>query len=673
MEKYLSLCRENQKTVKRLIGLILFSLLTLSLAAHEIDSLYGVFLSSKGDHALMVANQILAMADDTASFTSEASTETMNERLLKTLIFWHFDRAEMVEVIDYSNKAIGNYRERDDLFNMAGCYNTMGVAYQRMGRLEEAIDSYNHCSEMMHQLNEQEPNPFYQKNIRYTINNMAAIYSSMGELDRAEEMTRNCINMMDDLVDDSDYQDMATYLQNLAGIYLSQSETMEGEPKEEKIAKAVEYSERALDYSLSHNDRPGKVVHRRVVAARAYFAANRKDEAFAMLDEALQSAKDEEQLFLQTDIELLYGRFYSDLKQYRESAAHYQNAIALSKEGSFDESLLNAYKGTSDAMRQFDPAKALDYYEQSVALKDSIFNENQQRIISDYQVKYDMAEKDHQLEIQQKNNRVQALEITILFVVTGLLVVIMVILVRLIRVRKKQNQTLARLNDTQNRILSVASHDVKNSVLAQNMVLTLANEHFDNMSHEEIKEKLVQLKSGSDELKDKLYTILHWIYGELGKETNPPVVFNLLQCVEEGIKPHEDGLKVKDLAVITDLVPHLQCCDKVNVVNLVFQNLLTNAIKFSKKGGEIIVKAVEEEQQVWLEVTDHGVGISPLRMKELMYDTVKPTQGTYGERGTGIGLYVSRQLMVRNGGQLLIDSVEGEGTTIRFTIKKPKR
>ncbi len=277
-----------------------------------------------------------------------------------------------------------------------------------------------------------------------------------------------------------------------------------------------------------------------------------------------------------------------------------------------------------------------------------------------------------EIEIQEKNNRTQAAEIIILFVFAGLLIVIMVILIRLIRVRKKQNQTLARLNDTQNRILSVASHDVKNSVLAQNMVLKLANEHFDSLSREELKENMVALKKGSDELKDKLYTILHWIYGELGKEANPPALFNLLQTVEEGVRPHAEELKSKNLVVVNDIAPNLQCYDKVNVFNIVFQNLLTNAIKFAKEGGEITVRAVEEDKQVWVEVVDRGVGISQQRMQELMHETVKPTKGTYGERGTGIGLFVSRQLMVKNGGQLLIESVEGEGTTIRFNIKKPK-
>ena len=518
--------------MKKLFLLIICFCSMVAANAHEIDSLYAVFLGSRGENAVRLANEIVTMAGDSAGFTNVTPSDVMNDKLLKTLIFWHFDRSEMVEVISYSNKALEQFRQREDLFNMAGCYNTLGVAYQRTGQLEEAIDSYNRCNELMMQLNEQEANPFYEKNIRYTTNNMAAIYSSMGELDRAEEMNSKCINLMGDLVDDRDYQDMATYLHNLSDIYLSQSESMEGQRRKEKVEKAVALSEQALEYSLDHNDSPNKVAQRRMVLARAYFAAGCEDEAYTMIEEALHSAETGEDLFVQAEIETLFGHFLLVNGQYRDAENHFQKAIALSKEGNYDECLLNAYKGACDASRHFDANKALAYYEMSSALKDSIFNESQQALVRDYQVKYDLAEKEHQLEIQEKNNRTQAAEIIILFVFAGLLIIIMVILVRLIRVRKKQNKTLARLNETQNRILSVASHDVKNSVLAQNMVLKLANEHFDSLSREELKENMVALKKGSDELKDKLYTILHWIYGELGKEANPPAMFNLLQTVE---------------------------------------------------------------------------------------------------------------------------------------------
>ena len=497
--------------------MVLFLLANVSLHASEIDSLYNVFLASKGEMAINVANEIAVMTGDTVCFTEDISVEQMKEAVLKKLIFWHFDRSEMTEVVNYAKIAIDSYEERGDLFDAAGCYNLLGVAYQRLGQMNEAIESYNQCNAAMTLLNEQEPNPFYEKNIRYTTNNMANIYSSMGENDKAEEMFMRCIDMVGEPQEDDDYLDLATYLHNLADVYLTQAEGMEGEPRKEKVEKAVSLMEQAYDYSVNHGDRPGKVIQRKIVLSRAYFANGQVDNAVSLLNEALQMAKDEEESFREAEIEITFGKFAFEQEKYKESEAHYQKAMALAKENGYDECLRQSYLGAYEASRMFDPNKALDYLEQSVAYKDSIFNEKQQALIRDYQVKYDLAQMKHELDIQQRNNKLKAREIMALILLSGLLVAIVVILVRLVRSRKKQSEILERLNQTQQRILSVASHDVKTSVLAQNMVLKMVNEHYENLDHEEQKEKLSMLKKGSDELKDKLYNILHWISGEMGK------------------------------------------------------------------------------------------------------------------------------------------------------------
>ncbi len=129
--------------------MVLFLLANVSLHASEIDSLYNVFLASKGEMAINVANEIAVMTGDTVCFTEDISVEQMNEAIVKKLIFWHFDRSEMTEVVNYARIAIDSYEERGDLFDAAGCYNLLGVAYQRLGQMNEAIESYNQCNAAM--------------------------------------------------------------------------------------------------------------------------------------------------------------------------------------------------------------------------------------------------------------------------------------------------------------------------------------------------------------------------------------------------------------------------------------------------------------------------------------------------------------------------------------------
>ena len=95
--------------------MVLFLLANVSLHASEIDSLYNVFLASKGEMAINVANEIAVMTGDTVCFTEDISVEQMNEAVLKKLIFWHFDRSEMTEVVNYAKIAIDSYEERGDL------------------------------------------------------------------------------------------------------------------------------------------------------------------------------------------------------------------------------------------------------------------------------------------------------------------------------------------------------------------------------------------------------------------------------------------------------------------------------------------------------------------------------------------------------------------------------
>ena len=204
------------------------------------------------------------------------------------------------------------------------------------------------------------------------------------------------------------------------------------------------------------------------------------------------------------------------------------------------------------------------------------------------------------------------------------------------------------------------------------MVLKMVNEHYEIMDREELKESLLMLKKGSDELKDKLYNILHWINGEMGKDAVPSEEFNLSDFIDKGISLHAEELKYKKLNAENVIPKSCVCFDKKNVVDIVFQNLFSNAIKFTPQGGAIKVRSIDEGDQVWVEVVDTGIGISQERMQQLTHDTVTPSQGTKGETGSGIGLFVSRQLMVKNGGQLVIESIEGQGTTIRFNVRKAK-
>ena len=590
---------------------------------------------------------------------------------LKSIIFNHYDKGEYVEVINYSQKAISLYKEENDLFNLAGCYNMLGTAYQRTGEFEKAINSYQTCCDLMDEMKKDDENNnlFYEKNKRYTQNNIAVIYLEMGEYAQAEKMLHKCVEMLGEPKDTVDFLDMATYLHNLTQVCMEEAETLEGKAKDDKLKAAVEMAEQSLDYSQRYGDWIFKRVNRMIILSKAYAMSGRMEEATAQAQEAINIAETWDDMLLQAEVFSLYGFLYSEQQDYPKAEQSYMKAVELTEKGQYKDEELQALAGAYDATRHFDKGKALDYFEQYVAIKDSIYNEKQQQLIRDYQVRYELSEKDHRLEIQQqesKRNRHLAL---ILVIAVILLSALLVIWIRMYRIKKNQNLTLKHITEVKDHLLQVVSHDLKTSVIAQNMVLDQMYQHCDSMDKAELRDNLLALKTSSDSMKEKLINIMRWIMSELGSKENHPVHFNLMKQINTCINSQSVEIKTKEITLHTDINPDLECNDDTNIFNIVFHNLLSNAIKFSKPQGEISITAREEDKMVWISVTDNGVGIPKEKLQILSNDIVSPTQGTAGELGTGLGLLVCRRLLTENGSELFIDSSAGE-TTVRFNVKK---
>ena len=594
---------------------------------------------------------------------------------LKERIFYHYDRPEFTEVVNSCNRALEVYEATNDLFEMAGCYNILGIAYQRLGRYKEAIESYERSTEVLEKMKESEvalhkegAEAFYDKNIRYTRNNMATIYFMMEEYDEAEKLYRNCIKMLGEPHDTIDYLDMASYQKNLSEVSLKQAASLEGEAKTQRLKEAVDMAEQAVKLSEQYGDFPFNYISKKVVLAQAYHAVGRDQEAHALANEALDMAEAENDAYLQAEIHAVYGEFEANDGHYEAAEQHYRKAVALATKNGFDELQRTALNGAYDAARHFDKALALDYFEQSTALKDSVFNAEQQQLIRDYQVKYDLAEKEHQIELQEEKNHYDRMMIIFLLILAALLAILMVVGFRLGIIRKRQNKALAKLNKTKDHLFSVVSHDFKTSVMSQSLLLDVIDKHFDELSKDDIHAKVQTLKTSSDGLKEKMFNLIEWMKIELGGESNNKTIFSLCTLVDECIKSQRTEIDSKRIKVVNAVEPSLKASDDANMVRLVLRNLLNNAVKFSWPDGEIRIEAVKENQKIWVIVTDHGTGISTERKDILMKDLIAPSQGTQGETGTGIGLKLCKQLLDRNGGEISVESKKGSGTTVRFSV-----
>ena len=136
-----------------------------------------------------------------------------------------------------------------------------------------------------------------------------------------------------------------------------------------------------------------------------------------------------------------------------------------------------------------------------------------------------------------------------------------------------------------------------------------------------------------------------------------------------GCLPSVDGLRERLQLTLHDELPTQELIAWADPLRLqqVFLNLLTNACKYNRAGGRIEVRTREEGEQLLVEVADTGIGLSAEEVTQLFQPFQRVGRHAADIEGTGLGLYISRQLMLRMGGDICVQAEPGVGA--RFTIR----
>ena len=588
---------------------------------------------------------------------------------LRAKILQCFNESRFVEVIDYSKQAMQIYEQANDKYNVAGCYNTIAGAYMRMGQYDEAIRNYTICTEIMDEIGGE----MATINKRYIINNIASIYFDMEEYDQSEEMYWKCIEMLGEPgTDTATNLDLATYYQNLSGVRLMQLGLMAADdPQHDKTqAEAIGFAEQALALSKQYGDNQEKLINRHITLSRAYQETGRLDDAHAQLDTALVIAQREKELYFETAIIMLKGQYAHDRGDDMASEQHFLEAFDIAKENQYNQFYLECMQGAYLATKATHPERAIGYLEECNKMRDSIYNEDQQALIRDYQVRYQMSEKEHALEMQEAKTRQSRLLLSLSLLVVALLLILVVVLARNAIQRKKQNETLTRLNNTKNQLFTVVSHDIKTPLQAQEKILDIICKYIDDMPLDDLKEYLVTLKSSTKELNVKTVNVIGWVKGMIGDTESQAEPFNMCELAETVTRSLAFEIRQKQLKVTNAIPKDWMGNDDPKIIEMVLRNILSNAVKYSFDNGEIRLEAEDSGECYLVKVIDHGKGIEKEKLGKLLKMMTSSAKGTSGELGTGIGLFVSQQMMERNGGTLAIESEEGKGTTVIFSVKK---
>ncbi|MGE5681319.1 MAG: ATP-binding protein, partial [Bacillota bacterium] len=231
-------------------------------------------------------------------------------------------------------------------------------------------------------------------------------------------------------------------------------------------------------------------------------------------------------------------------------------------------------------------------------------------------------------------------------------------------------QQLKETNATKDRFFSYISHDLRSpfSSLLGFSELVLAD--YDNLSGQEVKRYLEIIGATSRNLYNLLNNLLQFTRFQTGRVHFNPKTVALRDLVHHNIDLIKGNIIKKELQLVNNIQD-----DQINVfideemISSVIQNLITNAIKFTPRKGEIKLSCVTKQREVEISISDTGIGMDQETIDKLFrIEVIQTTSGTEKESGTGLGLILTKESVEKNNGKIWVVSTPKKGTTFKFTL-----
>jgi PAS domain S-box-containing protein len=237
--------------------------------------------------------------------------------------------------------------------------------------------------------------------------------------------------------------------------------------------------------------------------------------------------------------------------------------------------------------------------------------------------------------------------------------------------RKKRENEIKELSRQKDKLLSVIAHDLKNPfhhILGYTEVL---RDEFDALDESEKKRIITLLGKAAGGTYDLLTHLLDWGRMQMNRMKFEPVEINLENLINSIKSGMQDIYSKKGIKISAVFEKPVYVRADSYMVNAIFRNLISNAIKFSFSEGEIFITAAPEENLIAVSVKDSGTGIRHEDLAKLFsLDEQYTTTGTAGEKGTGLGLILVKEFAEKNGGSVHVKSTPGLGSI--FTVKLPR-
>lgn len=529
-------------------------------------------------------------------------------------------RGDNLSAIKYLLIALAYFEKSDFKEAVGGTMLNIGIIYGRLERYQDAISYYKSALEVFEELD----------NIRLIAScqiSLGNAYKDLGDFNAAINYQRKALKnsrLSGNVIG------IADSYGNLGQIYLIK----------EEYDSSVKNMRRAVDQLFLLKDSVKLSVAHSTLASALYGNGN--------VPEALDNAEIAQEIA-------------------------YHKDFTLSKE-KISELLMNIYSELGDHKKAYEQAVI------HLEARDSLYNNEKSAAIARIEAQYEFEKKEErlkaeqlakELELEKQNQR------NLIASISGTVIVVLVALFIYFQYRQRskyaktveeKNQLLSETMASKEKLFSVIAHDLKSPLSAFSSMSSTLAENIDAFQKEQIAVVLKKFEKSSQNLTELLNNLLQWSLSQTGSLTVSPETLNIRQSMENAIKPLTDLAESKEINLHVEGDTSKVLADP-KMVETVIRNLVSNALKFTDHGGEVSITSKEEGKNILISVTDNGVGMDQEELALLFNVKHDPSGiGDHEEKGTGLGLILSKELIEKNNGTIGATSTKDKGSTFYFTL-----
>ncbi len=588
------------------------------------------------------ANKLFRLA------TASAERENNKDSRIKSANWVGYTYSQLGD----SENAIGTllenlkYSEEMDYFDhIPAIYMMMGFTYRDIGDYNNALKYFMLSKESAEKYR-------IDKDMSTILNEIGNLYSVSGDLDKGLEFQTKALEIRQAERDSA----LLGYSYNdLANTYLLKND----------FKKALWFFRQSLEIHKLLNNQWG-AFYSYLNIAQAYNGLKQYNQQKKALDHALLIAR-------QLNLITLYQDYYDNCVVLYESLGDYENVY--------------------------------NNFRQYITYRDSLNKEITSRQIAIINASYDAEKKDREIARRESEN--QKLKLILIISVLALIssAVVTILLIRSSIIKRNANRLLEeknkeitrineellkysgeilernteiqnqrdeylKLNATKDKFFSIIAHDLKNPLSGLIGLTDILLTEKDSLSAIELKDIYGSLNESVKVTYSLLENLLLWSRSQTGTLKIDRSEIDLKLLCTEIIKLSSNAARAKEIDLSDQTQTGIKVFADYNMMHTILRNILNNAVKFTEKGGKVIVSSKKDNGVAIISVEDTGIGMTSSDLEKLFRIDVNTISiGRSSEKGSGLGLILCKEFIEMNGGSIHVESILEKGSI--FTLKIP--